>query len=82
MFASFICIKACPSLELFSINPAFKSAGLCMKYVFSYLLRRSFPHRYFTHRHTWEDAEKDCREHSAHLSSIISATEQDFINGT
>uniref|UniRef100_A0AAV2JQ16 Neurocan core protein n=1 Tax=Knipowitschia caucasica TaxID=637954 RepID=A0AAV2JQ16_KNICA len=38
-------------------------------------------YRYFSHRHTWEDAEKDCREHSAHLSSIISATEQDFING-
>lgn len=38
-------------------------------------------HRYFTHRHTWEDAEKDCREHSAHLSSIISAPEQEFING-
>lgn len=38
-------------------------------------------HRYFTHRHTWEDAEKDCREHSAHLSSVISATEQEFING-
>uniref|UniRef100_A0A3Q3M258 Neurocan b n=1 Tax=Mastacembelus armatus TaxID=205130 RepID=A0A3Q3M258_9TELE len=38
-------------------------------------------YRYFTHRHTWEDAEKDCREHSAHLSSIISAAEQEFING-
>ena len=38
-------------------------------------------HRYFTHRHTWEDAEKDCREHSAHLSSAISTTEQEFING-
>ncbi|XP_029381266.1 neurocan core protein-like [Echeneis naucrates] len=38
-------------------------------------------YRYFTHRHTWEDAEKDCREHSAHLSSIVSSTEQDFING-
>ncbi|KAF0047041.1 hypothetical protein F2P81_000674 [Scophthalmus maximus] len=38
-------------------------------------------YRYFTHRHTWEDAEKDCREHSAHLSSAISATEQEFING-
>ncbi|XP_062285211.1 neurocan core protein-like, partial [Scomber scombrus] len=38
-------------------------------------------YRYFTHRHTWEDAEKDCREHSAHLSSVISATEQQFING-
>ncbi|CAL8281591.1 unnamed protein product [Lota lota] len=38
-------------------------------------------YRYFTHRHTWEDAEKDCREHSAHLSSVTSSTEQDFING-
>ncbi|KAM6948327.1 neurocan core protein-like [Aplochiton taeniatus] len=38
-------------------------------------------YRYFTHRHTWEDAEKDCREHSAHLSSITSNTEQEFING-
>ncbi|TKS79948.1 Neurocan core protein 245 kDa early postnatal core glycoprotein [Collichthys lucidus] len=38
-------------------------------------------YRYFTHRHTWEDAEKDCREHSAHLSSVVSTTEQEFING-
>ncbi|XP_057712441.1 neurocan core protein-like [Corythoichthys intestinalis] len=38
-------------------------------------------YRYFTHRHTWEDAEKDCREHSAHLSSVTSANEQEFING-
>ncbi|XP_019712439.1 neurocan core protein-like isoform X2 [Hippocampus comes] len=38
-------------------------------------------YRYFTHRHTWEDAEKDCREHSAHLSSVATANEQEFING-
>ncbi|XP_061695790.1 neurocan core protein-like isoform X5 [Syngnathoides biaculeatus] len=38
-------------------------------------------YRYFTHRHTWEDAEKDCREHSAHLSSVTSTSEQEFING-
>ncbi|XP_034039882.1 neurocan core protein-like isoform X2 [Thalassophryne amazonica] len=38
-------------------------------------------YRYFPHRHTWEDAEKDCREHSAHLSSITSTNEQEFING-
>lgn len=85
MFASFICINVCSSLELFSVHSAFvtfKSARLYMKYVFSYLLPWCFRHRYFTHRHTWEDAEKDCREHSAHLSSIISATEQEFINGT
>lgn len=50
-----------------------------MKYVFFSPV--PFSHRYFTHRHTWEDAEKDCREHSAHLSSVISVTEQEFING-
>ncbi|XP_023820824.1 neurocan core protein [Oryzias latipes] len=38
-------------------------------------------YRYFSHRHTWEDAEKDCREHSAHLSSVLSKNEQEFING-
>ncbi|KAK5613906.1 hypothetical protein CRENBAI_014671, partial [Crenichthys baileyi] len=38
-------------------------------------------YRYFSHRHTWEDAEKDCREHSAHLSSVLSIAEQEFING-
>ncbi|KAJ8011615.1 hypothetical protein DPEC_G00060090 [Dallia pectoralis] len=37
-------------------------------------------YRYFSNRHTWENAEKDCREHSGHLSSITSATEQAFIN--
>ncbi|XP_068196849.1 neurocan core protein-like [Antennarius striatus] len=38
-------------------------------------------YRYFTRRHTWEDAEKDCREHSSHLSSVVSSSEQEFING-
>ncbi|XP_058870060.1 neurocan core protein-like isoform X1 [Acipenser ruthenus] len=38
-------------------------------------------YRYFSHRHTWEDAEKDCREHSAHLASVHSPEEQSFING-
>ncbi|XP_039599327.1 neurocan core protein-like, partial [Polypterus senegalus] len=38
-------------------------------------------YRYFSHRHTWEDAEKDCREHSGHLASIHSLEEQNFING-
>ncbi|XP_035272037.1 neurocan core protein [Anguilla anguilla] len=38
-------------------------------------------YRFFTHRHTWEDAEKDCREQSGHLASIHSPEEQDFING-
>ncbi|XP_077440404.1 neurocan core protein [Vanacampus margaritifer] len=38
-------------------------------------------YRYFSRRHTWEDAEKDCREHSGHLASIHSAAEQNFIGG-
>ncbi|XP_072245890.1 neurocan core protein [Leuresthes tenuis] len=38
-------------------------------------------YRYFSRRHTWEDAEKDCREHSGHLASIHSAGEQNFIRG-
>ncbi|KAI4899075.1 hypothetical protein NFI96_031218 [Prochilodus magdalenae] len=37
-------------------------------------------YRYFTHRRTWEDAEKDCREHNGHLASIHTDEEQDFIN--
>uniref|UniRef100_A0A3Q0TBB6 C-type lectin domain-containing protein n=1 Tax=Amphilophus citrinellus TaxID=61819 RepID=A0A3Q0TBB6_AMPCI len=37
--------------------------------------------KYFTRRHTWEDAEKDCREHNGHLASIHSVAEQNFIRG-
>ncbi|KAM9832674.1 neurocan core protein [Neosynchiropus ocellatus] len=38
-------------------------------------------YRYFSRRHTWEDAEKDCREHSGHLASVHSFAEQNFIRG-
>ncbi|XP_063056428.1 neurocan core protein-like [Engraulis encrasicolus] len=38
-------------------------------------------YRYFTQRHTWEEAEKDCREHNGHLASIRSLDEQNFVNG-
>uniref|UniRef100_A0A8C2JSK4 Neurocan n=1 Tax=Cyprinus carpio TaxID=7962 RepID=A0A8C2JSK4_CYPCA len=38
-------------------------------------------YRLFPRRHTWEDAEKDCREYSSHLTSITSSMEQDFLNG-
>uniref|UniRef100_A0A8C9Z534 Neurocan n=1 Tax=Sander lucioperca TaxID=283035 RepID=A0A8C9Z534_SANLU len=38
-------------------------------------------YRYFSRRHTWEDAEKDCREHSGHLASIHSLADQNFIRG-
>uniref|UniRef100_A0A8D3DBR5 Neurocan core protein n=1 Tax=Scophthalmus maximus TaxID=52904 RepID=A0A8D3DBR5_SCOMX len=38
-------------------------------------------YRYFSRRHTWEDGEKDCREHSGHLASIHSLAEQNFVRG-
>ncbi|KAG7514822.1 neurocan core protein [Solea senegalensis] len=38
-------------------------------------------YRYFSRRHTWEDAEKDCREHNGHLASIHSLAEQKFVRG-
>ncbi|XP_023653723.2 neurocan core protein-like isoform X2 [Paramormyrops kingsleyae] len=38
-------------------------------------------YRFFPHRHTWENAEKDCRDHSAHLASVRNAAEQDFLSG-
>ncbi|TRY55232.1 hypothetical protein DNTS_032692 [Danionella cerebrum] len=37
-------------------------------------------YRVFPRRHTWEDAEKVCREHSSHLSSISSSAEMHFLN--
>ncbi|KAJ8270086.1 hypothetical protein GJAV_G00110180, partial [Gymnothorax javanicus] len=42
---------------------------------------RGHCYRLFTHRHTWEDAERDCRGHGGHLTSVHSAAEQDFLNG-
>ncbi|XP_068814722.1 aggrecan core protein isoform X2 [Struthio camelus] len=37
-------------------------------------------YRHFEERETWVDAETRCREHQAHLSSIITPEEQDFVN--
>ncbi|XP_069784653.1 neurocan core protein [Narcine bancroftii] len=38
-------------------------------------------YRYFPHRRLWENAEKDCRSHGAHLVSIHSVEEKEFLNG-
>ncbi|XP_062888348.1 neurocan core protein isoform X2 [Mobula hypostoma] len=38
-------------------------------------------YRYFSHRRLWENAEKDCRCHGAHLVSIHSVEEKEFLNG-
>ncbi|NXI60405.1 PGCA protein, partial [Chloroceryle aenea] len=37
-------------------------------------------YRHFDERETWMDAENRCRQHQAHLSSIITPEEQEFVN--
>uniref|UniRef100_A0A8C6VH99 Neurocan core protein n=1 Tax=Naja naja TaxID=35670 RepID=A0A8C6VH99_NAJNA len=37
-------------------------------------------YRYFAHRRAWEDAERDCRRRSGHLTSIHSWEEHNFIS--
>ncbi|XP_062998792.1 aggrecan core protein [Elgaria multicarinata webbii] len=37
-------------------------------------------YKHFEEKHTWVDAEKLCREHQSHLSSIITPEEQEFVN--
>ncbi|XP_011949937.1 PREDICTED: neurocan core protein isoform X6 [Cercocebus atys] len=37
-------------------------------------------YRYFAHRRAWEDAERDCRRRSGHLTSVHSPEEHSFIN--
>ncbi|XP_021234620.1 neurocan core protein [Numida meleagris] len=37
-------------------------------------------YRYFSRRRSWEDAERDCRRRSGHLTSIHSQEEHGFIN--
>ncbi|XP_070602369.1 neurocan core protein [Erythrolamprus reginae] len=38
-------------------------------------------YRYFAHRRAWEEAERDCRRRSGHLTSIHSWEEHNFISG-